>query len=484
MRLRTPQIIKKSDFLLAKIRNGEPLSNSEKFWLIISLSIPSILAQLTVTLMFFIDASMVGALGASSSASVGLVETTLWFFSSLANACTIGFGVQIAQGVGANNFRRARQVLRTGIVTSVIFSLTVSLIAILIHKRLPFWLGGGADIARNASLYFLIFSLALPIFQMNGFFANALKSSGNMRTPAILSITSCFLDVIFNFLCIYPTRVIHVFSVPITMYGAGLGVAGAALGSGLAIVITVVLMGRSALFRSSILAFRLDRGSVVSWRPDFSILKRMFFISFPLALQHSLLNVAQMVSTIIVAPLGNFSIAANSFAITAEALCYMPGYGIAEAGTTLVGQSVGAKRLDLCKSLAFRCVGVGMAVMAFMGFVMYLCAPELMGIMTPVPEIVELGVQALRIEAFAEPMFAAAIICSSCMVGAGDTLIPACMNLVSMWGVRLTIAAWLAPIWGLAGAWTGMAIELSFRGIIFLVRLVRGSWLKKAIAKA
>ncbi len=457
---------KKSDLLLAKIRGGEPLTNNEKLRLIISLSVPSILAHLTVTLMFFIDASMVGKLGASSSASVGLVETTLWFFSSLASACTIGFGVQVAQNIGANDFRRARQVVRTGILTSIAFSLTLCLVAVLIHRQLPFWLGGGPDIAWGASIYFLIFALAMPMFQLNGFFSSILKNSGNMRTPAMLSVTSCVLDVVFNYIFIYV---------------AHLGVAGAAIGSAVAIAITLVLMGFSALYRSPILALRLDQGTKVSWKVDGAVLRKMLGISSPLALQHGLLNVAQMVSTIIVAPLGNFSIAANSFAITAESLCYGSGYGVAEAGTTLVGQSVGARRIDLCKSLAWRCVGVGMLVMAAMGVIMYIFAPELMSLMTPVPEIVDLGAQALRIEAFAEPMFAAAIICSSCMVGAGDTLIPACMNLVSMWGVRLTIAAWLAPIWGLAGAWTGMAVELTFRGVIFLVRLYRGSWLKKAM---
>ncbi len=476
--------MKKSDALLAKIRDGETLTSSEKLRLIISLSIPSILSQLTVTLMFFFDAAMVGSLGASSSASVGIVETTLWFFSSIASACTIGFGVQVATAVGANDFQRARRVLRSGIVTSVLFSFFLTSLAVAIHWRLPLWLGGGEDIAHNASTYFLIFSLALPLFQLNGFFANVLKSTGNMRTPAFLSIMSCVLNVVFNYFCIYPTHEIHIFSMPITIYGAGLGVAGAAIGSVLAIAVTILLMGYSALSRSPILALHLDRGHMVSWKPNMRILRRMLIISSPLALQHGLLNVAQMVSTIIVAPLGNFSIAANSFAITAEALCYMPGYGIAEASTTLVGQSVGAQRLDLCKSLAYRCVGVGMVVMAFMGFIMYVTAPELMGLMTPVPEIVALGVQALRIEAFAEPMFAAAIICNSCMIGAGDTLVPACMNLISMWGVRLTIAAWLAPIWGLVGVWAGMAIELTFRGMIFLIRLVRGTWLKKALRLA
>ncbi|MCD8289175.1 MAG: MATE family efflux transporter [Prevotella sp.] len=477
--------VKKSDLLLAKIRDGAVLTNNEKLRLIISLSIPSILAQLTTTLMFFIDAAMVGSLGASASASVGIVETTLWLFFSVANACTIGFGVQVANAIGANDFKRARRVMRTGIVTSLLVSVTLCIIGIAVCRRLPFWLGAGADIAGDASIYFLIYVGSVPLFQLNGFFANMLKSSGNMRTPSALNILSCVLDVVFNFLCIYPTRTVSFLSLNIPLPGLGLGVAGAALGSAIAIVVTVILMAHSALFRSPILALKHDAGDKnISWRPDFSVLRRMIKISSPLAAQYCLMNGAQMVSTMIVAPLGNFAIAANNFAVNAEALCYMPGFGIADAGTTLVGQSIGARRFDLCKSLAYRCVAAGMIVMAFMGFIMYVAAPELMGLMTPVPEIVSLGAQALRIEAFAEPMFAAAIICSSCMVGAGDTAVPAAMNLLTMWGIRLTIAAWLAPIWGLAGAWTGMAVELTLRGIIFLIRLIRGSWLKKSMLSA
>ena len=129
---------------------------------------------------------------------------------------------------------------------------------------------------------------------------------------------------------------------------------------------------------------------------------------------------AQIMSTIIVAPLGNFAIAANSFAVTAESLCYMPGYGIGDAATTLVGQSMGAGRKDLCRSLSYMTVGLGMGVMALMGVIMYVFAPEMIGILTPVEEIRQLGITSLRIEAFAEPFFGAAIITYCICVGAGD----------------------------------------------------------------
>ena len=198
-----------------------------------------------------------------------------------------------------------------------------------------------------------------------------------------------------------------------------------------------------------------------------------------MGLQHLLMGSAQIVSTIIVAPLGTVAIAANSLAITVESLCYMPGYGIAEAATTLVGQGIGAGQRVLTRSLARMSVALGIAVMTLMGVLMFVFAPQLMSLMSPVTDIVREGAHALRIEAFAEPMFAAAIVCNGVFVGAGDTLRPAMMSLMSMWGVRLTLAWWLSKSYGLAGVWTAMAIELTFRGIIFLLRLFRGNWNKK-----
>lgn len=197
-----------------------------------------------------------------------------------------------------------------------------------------------------------------------------------------------------------------------------------------------------------------------------------------MGLEHFIMCSAQVLSTVIVAPLGVMSIAANSFAVTAESLCYMPGYGIGDAATTLIGQSIGARRLDLTRRFGFITVGLGMLIMSVMGVVMYCCAPLMMSILTPVEEIVELGTMALRIEAWAEPMFAASIVAYGVFVGAGDTLKPCLMNFVSMWGVRLTLAWCLAPMWGLRGVWVAMCVELCFRGLIFLIRLRGRSWMK------
>ena len=459
---------RKSDRLLQLIRGGEPMTGSQKLQLIVQLSIPSILAQITSVMMFFIDQAMVGRIGVEAAAACGLVESSTWLCGSLTGAASMGFSVQVAHFIGASDFRKARDVFRHALLFALLFSAVIGLAGLLISGRLPFWLGGGADIAGDATIYFGVFMLVMPFFQLSSLSGSMLKCSGNMRIPSIMSILMCVMDVVFNFIFIF---VFH------------LGVLGVALGTGLAIVIGALVQAYYAIFRSDMLALvrrerREERGEGFKTKINWNYVRNALKISAPMALQSVLMSGAQIVSTMIVAPLGNISIAANTFAITAESLCYMPGYGIGEAATTLIGQSMGAARRDLCRSFARMTVFLGMAVMAVMGVVMFLTATELMALMTPVRDIIDLGAAVLRIEAFAEPMFAASIVCYSVFVGAGDTLKPAVMNLCSMWLVRLTLAAMLAKDYGLRGVWTAMAIELTFRGLMFLWRLFRGRWEK------
>lgn len=451
---------KKTEYLMESIRSGRAMVRSEKLNLIVGLSIPSMLAQISTVMMFFIDASMVGHLGAEASASIGLIESTTWLVGSLLSAAATGFSVQVAHFIGANDFVKARQVFRHALICGLAFSVFLSLIGVGIHSHLPYWLGGGADIASASSGYFLIYSLVLPFVYLYHTSEMMLKSAGNMHTPSVMAVLVCICDVIFNYIFIYICK---------------LGVVGAAMGTALAyICISLPNLYLSAC-KNRMLNLRQDYVRF-HWVKEY--VQRACKISIPIAIQNILMSGAQIVSTMIVAPLGNIAIAAHSFAITAESLCYMPGYGIGDAATTLVGQTHGAGRIDLCKNFAYMTVGLGMLVMALMGVIMYVFAPEMIGVLSPVEAIRQLGTTCLRIEAFAEPFFAASIVTYCVCVGAGDTFKPAAINLGTMWLVRLTLAYGLSKSYGLEGVWIAMATELTFRGVLFLIRLFRGSWMK------
>lgn len=448
------------DILLAKIRNGEELSMGERIKLCLMLSYPAILAQLSSVMMQYIDTSMVGHLGAQAGASIGLVSTCLWLMGGFGMAATSGFSVQVAHRIGANDFKGARAVLRQGLVCVIGFITVLALIGIAVSSRLPYWLGGGEDIAGDASTYFLILSAFMPIMLLDWTCAAILQASGNMKVPSILAIGMCVMDVIFNYLFIYVLD---------------MGVVGAALGSGAAELVTAALMFSYLAFKSPELKLTQDSGS---FRPTRDIVDRALEISGPMALQNLLMRGGYIAATVIVAPLGTIAIAANSFAITAESLCYMPGAGIADAATTLTGQSLGARRKDLATRFAWITTGMGMAIMGFLAILMYIFAPQMMGLLSPDAEVISLGAKVLRIEAFAELGYAAAMVVYGACVGAGDTKVPSMMNLCSMWLVRIVPAIFMTRAYGLVGFWICMAVELSFRGAIFLIRLIRGSWLK------
>lgn len=456
------------------IRSQGPVSRKEQLRLAISLSIPAIVAQISAIVMQYIDASMVGSLGALPAASIGLVTTSTWIFFGLCSACSVGFSVQVAHLLGAGNSRGAREVLRQALVAAILYSLILAAFGISISWKLPFWLGGEPAICHNASLYFMITVAAMPLFQFSYLAAGMLRSSGNLLFPGIIGTIMCVLDVVFNFFLIFPSREIHIGGHTIWIEGFGFGVWGAALGTSLAEGIGAIVMLIKLIFFSKEMKLTMEKGS---FRLKRSCMKRAFHIGFPLGIERFLTSGAQVMITIIVAPLGAASIAANAFAVIAESICYMPGYGIGDATTTLVGQSIGAGRRKLTREFAWTSTWLGIGVMTVLGALMYGIAPWMMEIMTPDKEIIELGIVALRTEAWAEPMYAASIVAYGAFVGAGDTLIPSFMNLGSMWGVRVVLAAILAPIYGLHGVWIAMAIELTFRGAIFLIRLKSDSWM-------
>ena len=469
-------LLKQKRDLASVIHQPGPVGRLEQLRLAVSLSIPAIIAQVSAIVMQYIDASMVGSLGALPAASIGLVTTSTWIFFGLCSACSVGFSVQVAHLLGAGNARGARDVLRQALVAALFYSLALAIVGVAISWKLPVWLGGEPAIRHNASLYFLITVAAMPLFQFSYLAAGMLRSSGNMLFPGAVGTVMCILDVVFNFFLIFPSRQIEAGGISFHIPGAGFGVWGAAVGTSLAEGCGAFVMLWKLIFASKDLKLSSEKGSFRLKRP---CIKKAFHIGFPMGVERFLTSGAQVMITIIVAPLGAASIAANAFAVIAESICYMPGYGIGDATTTLVGQSIGAGRKNLTRQFAWTSTWLGIGVMTILGAVMYFISPWMMEIMTPDSEIVSLGVTALRTEAWAEPMYAASIVAYGAFVGAGDTLIPSFMNLGSMWGIRVVLAALLAPVLGLHGVWIAMAIELTFRGAVFLIRLKSNKWMNR-----
>ena len=462
---------------LDSILTGKEVSRGEKIRLVLSLSLPAILAQLTTIAMQYIDAGMVGSLGAEATASIGLVSSSTWLIGGSCIGIAAGFYVQVAQLIGAGREKEAEDVLRQGLKTAALCGILISLVCLSLSGRVPYWLGGEEAIMGDSTAYFRIYCLSIPFILLRQISNGMMQSTGDMKTPSSLSAVLCLLNVILNSLMILPSRTISLMGIQIFLPGAGLKVVGAALATAL----SETIISLTALYFLSFRNKKISLKKGGSWKWKRQTLANAVKIAVPLSLDQIFMCSAYVAGTKIVAGLGTVAVAAHSLAITAESLCYMPGYGIGAAATAIIGQTIGADRRDLTKSFSRVSVYLGMAMMGLTGVIMYFAAPFVFSILTVSSEAAALGTRVLRIELISEPLYGASICCAGVFRGAGDTLRPSAMNLFSMWCVRIGLAMVLVPRMGLPGFWSAMAAELCFRGTIFLIRLYRGRWMKKAL---
>ena len=459
----------------AAMRSGAVISRKEQQKLVVALSIPAIFEQLVSTVMSYIDTAMVGSLGHEATASIGVVVSTIWLFNGIVNAAGMGFSVQVAQYLGAGREKDSRNVLTQAMMFNVLFGCGMALIAVILGQFLPQLLGAAPSVQADARAYFCIVGAFLPFAMGSSLYSGILRCSGNVRLPSIMNVGMCLLDVVFNYFLIYPTREVR----GVTVWGAGLGVRGAALGTGLATACICLTMLLLLIRRKGPLKLQGDE----TWRFTPVCLKNAASLATPAAMEHAVLNVAQIVMTGVVTSMGAVAVAANYITVQTESICYLPAFGVASAATALVGQSIGAGRPDMAKRFAYSTAGLSFLLVSFTGALLFFFCPVLAGTLTPDPEVLSQSIRLLRIVAFAEPLFAVSIVITGALRGAGDSKGPFLLNLCSMWGVRVLTVLLFTRRFGLIGIWGTMSAELVFRCIVFVIRLLRGRWIPKEALK-
>ena len=447
---------------------------------------PTIIEQFLMSAVMYVDTAMVGALGADASAAVGLNSSTTWLINGICGALGVGFSVLVGRNIGAGDHEKAKKIVRQALMAMLVFGAAISAILFCISGYLPGWLGADESLRNDAASYLSIIAFIYLFNVPNAISGAIVRCAGDTRTPMFSNLTANILNVGLNFLFIFPTRDISLFiKIPFTetvlidtsftMWGAGWGIRGAAFASVISMAVSATIM--------LITLFVKDYPARISlkdkYKFDGGVWKEMLTLAYPVALERMALSGGQIVVTSMVTGLGTKVLAAHYLAITAEGITYMPVFGFSTAATTLVAQTLGAERRDLAKRFSNYCLYYGMVFMTLMGVVLYVFAEPLLAIMSNDPEVITLGSRVLRIEAFAQTMFAAANVTSGILRGAGDTKWSFYIGLVGMWGVRIGVAYLLAYVFdlGLIGAWYAMFLDLTMRGILSLIRFYRGKWL-------
>ena len=448
---------------------------------VLRLSLPAILEQIMFTAVTYVDTAMVGVLGASATAAVGINSSCVWLIGGTLSAMGVGFSVQIAQKAGANDIDGARDVMRTAVFTCFSVGIIAGILLQFLAPFLPVWMGGAPDVIPLAQDYVRIYLMGVPFSVLAMVFSPTMRCLGDMRTPMVLNIMGNLINCVLNFFFIYETRPVDLFGNVITIWGAGWGVSGAAFGTAVSNAFVGLLMFSAVMIRENPLKVPLHS----CLHPQKNVILRMIGIGTPVAFDRAIVASGQVVSTRIVTGLGTLPLAAHHLANTAESISYLPGEGIAYAATTLVGQSIGAGDMDKADLYGKTCIKVAIAISLFGGALLFLLPQQLLSIFSSDAAVIALGASVLMIEAFAQPMLATSTVSSGAFRGAGDSKWAFYMSAACMWGIRIPLSFLLTVFWdwGLTGIWVAMCLDLNFRGLICLLRFRKREWAAKAIEK-
>ncbi|MBQ9143298.1 MAG: MATE family efflux transporter [Lachnospiraceae bacterium] len=439
---------------------------------IFSLAWPTMLEQMMHTAVQYIDTAMVGSLGTQATAAVGATTTVGWLVFSTISACGIGFLAMIAKACGANDKDTARKVVSQAVFVVLLIGITFTIICLSVSKWVPVWMQVDERIQALAGTYFFILYLPMLPRTASSIFGTVLRAAGDTKTPMKVGILVNVINIVLNFLLIYPTRILTLGTISFTMPGAGLGVIGAAVASAIAftwggIHITYVLWRHP---------FVSPRG--LSLKPDREILKPCLRIAFPNMLQRFGTSMGYVAFASMINSLGEVATAAHTIANTVESAFYIPGYGMQTAAATLTGNAYGAGDKNKMKSLTAMFIPLEIGLMILSGGALFVLAPSLMGLFSKSEEVIRLGATVLRMVAVSEPVYGFSIIVEGMMMGVGKTRAPFVYNIIGMWGVRIvgTFICTQVLSMGLIAAWACMIAHNVLLFVFYLVAYVRGNW--------
>ncbi|MBO4930183.1 MAG: MATE family efflux transporter [Clostridia bacterium] len=424
------------------------------------------------TAVQYIDTAMVGALGTHATAAVGATGTVGWLVISTISALGVGFLSYIARACGANDREAAQKAVSQAVLVVLTVGLLGTLLPLLLAEQIPVWMQVEESIRPLASTYFFILYLPMLPRSATAIFGTVLRAAGDTKTPMKAGLMVNGINIVLNFLLIYPSRQLSLFGLSIPLWGAGWGVVGAAVASAVAmtaggVVITV------ALWRHPMVS---PRG--MGLRADKTILLPCLRIALPNMLQRFGTALGFVAFASMINSIGQVATAAHTIANTVESAFYIPGYGMQTAAATLAGNAYGAHDRKKMKELAEMFIPIEIGLMILSGGALFLLAPPLMGLFSKSAEVIALGAIVLRMVAVSEPFYGFSIIVEGMMMGVGKTRAPFLYNIIGMWCVRIvgTFVCTQMLGFGLVSAWACMIAHNMLVFVLYLITYARGTW--------
>ncbi len=429
---------------------------------------PVMLSQLSYTAMGFIDTVMVGRLGVTALAAVGLGSLLVWWLLSFLVGGLAGVNTAVAQAEGARDGRAAGVAFWQGTYMGVLGGLLLMLFWPFLPALMA-WIGPTGEVGDIASEYLQIRLLSavtlVPLVVSDAFYRGLGRTDIPLRAAVAQLVLNCGLNYGFIFGNLGFPR---------------LGAPGAALGTVLAQLIVGCILFASAVYGRH--GVRCELRS--TWRLDPVVLRSLVGLSLPIAIQSFMEMGGVSVFSAVIARLGEAQMAATNAVIQNWGVAFMAAFGLSVGATTLVGQAVGARQPEIAQRAVGRVLNLGYVLMGLLA-VVYLAVPQqLMAIFAE-------GEDLARLQPFARPLFTIVVVClvldlrfmafSGALRGAGDTAFPMWVNIGSAWLVFVPAVLWVTPRYGMIAAWWCFVLHLTVMSVVLSVRFRSRAWMGKSL---
>lgn len=450
---------------------GEKL-NKSILWCIFCLAGPTMLEQLMQTAVQYIDTAMVGTLGTGATAAVGSTVTVNWLINSVVSAVAIGFLSYIARALGAKDIIAAKRAAAQAVSVAFILGSVITVIALLVSPVLPAVLQVERGIRTLAARYFFILYMPMLPRTLSIILGTVLRASGDTKRPMLIGLLTNIINVVLNFVFIYPTRAVTVFGKSVVLFGLDWGVEGAAAASAIAFLIGGIMI-TVALWKNENVSPKN-----MPFSPDKGILKLCFKVALPNVWQRFATCMGYVAFASMINSVGETASAAHTVANTVESLFYIPGYGMQTATATLIGNAYGARDHKRIRILAKMFIPIEIALMMISGAALFMLAPWLVALFSSDMAVIRLGTTVLRMVALSEPFFGFSIIVEGMLQGVGKTREPFIYNVIGMWAVRI-VGTFICTQYlglGLVAAWGCMILHNIVLFVMFLINYINGDW--------
>jgi putative MATE family efflux protein len=425
---------------------------------VLSLALPVVLSSLLQRSVGIVDIFLVGGLGASAIAAVGMAQLMVFVVMSLSWGINIGVTVLVAQLWGADRKQEAAKAAYQAMLLVVVAAMVITIVGVLLGGKVAALLGADLVVQGILAEYttilfsFILFTIALNVL------SGIMHGTGDTKTPLYAVLLVNILHVVVAYPLIYGR-----------LGFPALGVKGAAI----AIAVSECLGATFLLIRS------MHKGYVaVSRHLEMRFTAMTVKLGYPIFIDRLLQNTGSLLFAKVILLYGTTVYAAHQVGLAIEAFSFMPGYGIAVAAATMVGQNLGAGRTQDARISAYEANRLAVLLMAAMGMIFFFFPYILLRAFTSDPDVIKYGMLYMKIVAFAQVPLAITMVVGGALRGAGDTGFIMFGTIAGMWFVRLPLAALLAVVvkTEIHYVWSVMIFDWLIRMSLLLWRYQKISW--------